>query len=229
MKVLLFFVVALSVTMSAYATPGVEDFPIPTLEQIDCIFKLVEKTVDENPGLEKWQVAFGEAFKVYAENLEKCHTLDDKEKDECLEKLKQKTFIEYDRLLSLLPEKLRSQFDNGFTKCLKTKFFLSKAVTFKGDIIFPITDEQVECGQKVVRKVVKKDPRYILWGIGVKKSVTSLRKKAKKCEPLSKVEQKECYDKINEEVKIEYKRFTNVLPESIREQFADDFINCFQH
>lgn len=56
--------------------------------------------------------------------------------------------MEYDRLLSLLPEKLKTQFDNGFTKCLETKFFLNEAaVKFKGDIIFPITDEQVDCGR----------------------------------------------------------------------------------
>lgn len=66
---------------------------------------------------------------------------------ECLEKLKQETFTEYTRLLSLLPEKLRTHFDNGFTKCLETNIFLNDAVAFKGDIIFPITDEQVECGR----------------------------------------------------------------------------------
>lgn len=32
--------------------------------------KLVEKTVGENPGLEKWHTEFDQAFKVFAEKLE---------------------------------------------------------------------------------------------------------------------------------------------------------------
>ncbi|XP_031635596.1 uncharacterized protein LOC116348666 [Contarinia nasturtii] len=97
-----------------------------------------------------------------------------------------------------------------------------------GEVTFPITNAQVQCGLKLANDLVHEHFELKEWGVAMGIITKSFAQSNQECASLPEDEQKDCYDELTAEAKRAYKELINFLPENLREQFKQKFFKCFQ-
>ncbi|XP_031635595.1 uncharacterized protein LOC116348665 [Contarinia nasturtii] len=97
-----------------------------------------------------------------------------------------------------------------------------------GDIHFPVTDAQFQCGLKAVSDLVSNHTELNSWGQTMKMAAQAMAESAQKCASLSGDEQKQCYAALSAGTKQMFNQMVTKLPENLRAQFTQDFYQCFE-